>query len=235
MPQSDQDKLFAGSEGDQWFLRNQQALERFDPETDVLLKLMDLYHLHPRKALEVGAANGSRLAAIAARHGSKVTAVEPSSEAIRHGKASFSTVEFVKGTAASIPIPRHESFDLIIVNSVFHWIDRANLLRSIAEVDRLLEDGGFLLLGDFLPSNLIKVPYHHVKDGGIYTYKQSYAAAFLASGLYHLLALLTWDHATRSLAADLAEADRFGTWLLRKSLTDLYVERPFTPGPRIAT
>ncbi len=233
MAKSDQDKLFAGSEGDQWFLRNQQALEHFDPDTDILLKLMALYHLRPRKALEVGAANGSRLAAIAARHGSKVTAVEPSPEAIRHGKASFPAVEFVMGTAASIPL--QTSFDLIIVNSVFHWVDRTSLLRSIAEIDRLLEDGGFLLLGDFLPSNLLKVPYHHVKDRDIYTYKQSYSAAFLASGLYQLLALLTWDHASRSLAPDAPEDDRFGTWLMRKSLTDLYVERPFTPRPRTAT
>jgi SAM-dependent methyltransferase len=227
--QSNQDQVFAASEGDKWFFRNQHTLERFDPDTDFLLKLMDLYQLRPRRTLEVGSANGFRLAAIAERHGSKVIGVDPSSEAILHGKASFPTVEFVVGTAASIPL--QECFDLIIVNSVFHWIDRTNLLRSIAEIDRLLINGGCLLLGDFLPSNLVKVRYHHLTDREIYTYKQSYAATFLASGLYHPLALLTWDHASRSLAADASEDDRFGAWLLRKSLNDLYVERSFQPGP----
>jgi SAM-dependent methyltransferase len=223
-----QDEIFAASEGDRWFDRNKDDLEQFDPQADLPLRLMDLYHLRPRNVLEIGASNGVRLAAISERYGASVVAVEPSRKAIGGGKIKFPHIEFVQGTASTIPL--QESFDLIIVHSVFHWIDRTTLLRSVAEIDRLIVNGGFLIIGDFYPSNLIKVRYHHLTDQQIYTYKQNYAATFLASGLYHIVCLITWGHASPGgraspvLVAEVAEDKRFGVWLLRKTLHELYVE-----------
>ena len=135
--------------------------------------------------LEIGAANGARLAKISERFEARAVAVEPSAEAIQDGRVRFPDVKFVKAKASAIPL--QEMFDLIIINFVLHWVDRRNLLRSMAEIDRLLKDGGYLIIGDFLPSNLTKVRYHHVKNQEIYTYKQNYAATFLASGPQFLL------------------------------------------------
>jgi hypothetical protein len=58
---------------------------------------MELYHLRPSSVLEIGAANGFRLAVISERYGARVVAVEPSVEAIVDGKARFPCVEFVGG------------------------------------------------------------------------------------------------------------------------------------------
>ena len=225
--QSSQDQVFATFEGDKWFERNKDALERFDPEVDFPLKLMELYRLRPRSVLEVGAANGFRLAAISERFGARVVAVEPALEAILDGETRFPCVEFVRGGASAIPL--QELFELIIVNFVFHWIDRTSLLRSVAEIDRLLVDGGFLIIGDFYPSNLTKVRYHHLPDQEVYTYKQNYAATFLASGLYHPVCLITTDHSSKALIGEVAEDKRIGVWLLQKKLNDHYVEGPFHP------
>ena len=222
-----QDQIFAAFEGDRWFERNKDALERFDPETDFPLKLMELYRLRPRNVLEVGAANGYRLAAISQRHDARVVAVEPSVEAIRDGETRFPDVEFVRGVAYAVPL--QELFDLIIVNFVFHWIDRTNLLRSVAEIDRLLVDSGFLIIGDFFPSNRTKVRYHHLADEEVYTYKQNYAATFLASGLYHPVCLITGDHSSKALIGEVVEDERIGVWLLQKKLNDHYVEGSFHP------
>jgi SAM-dependent methyltransferase len=216
-----QDSVFLQSEGDRWFERNQIALNAFDAQTDSPLKLIELYGLQPERVLEIGAANGVRLAAIHERTGARVVAVEPSVRAILNGKASFSSVAFIRGTAHAVPL--QESFDLVIVNFVFHWIDRANLLRSVAEVDRLLLDGGFLMIGDFHPSNRMQVRYHHLKDADVQTYKQNYAATFMASGLYHAVCLLTGHHAAKRLDAKVAEDQRVGTWLLRKEIQGHYV------------
>jgi ubiquinone/menaquinone biosynthesis C-methylase UbiE len=135
-----QDKIFMHFEGDRWFERNHSALIRFDAGGDLPLRLIDLYELRPEFVLEIGAANGFRLAAIHMRTGARVVAVEPSSKAILEGKASFPFVTFVRGVAHAIPL--QERFDLVIVNFVFHWIDRANLFQSVAEVDRMVRDGG---------------------------------------------------------------------------------------------
>ena len=213
---SSQDKIFFAFEGDNWFKRNKESLDRFDLEQDLPLKLINLYDLRPRNVLEVGAANGYRLAAISKRCGARAVGIESSLKAILDGKSRFGEVEFIRGTADSIPL--QERFDLIIINFVFCWIDRINLLRSIAEIDRLLADGGFLVIGDFYPSNFAKVRYHHLPEHEVYTYKQNYAATFVASALYHLVGLFTGGHTSKALSGDVSEDDRTGAWLLRKML-----------------
>ena len=218
-----QDSIFSESEGDRWFERNRVALNSFDADADGPLKLINLYDLRPERVLEIGAANGVRLAAIHARNGCEAVAVEPSTQAILYGKASFPGVRFVRGSASSLPLK--ECFDLVIVNFVFHWIDRATLFKSLAETDRLVQDGGFLLIGDFLPANQMQVHYHHLQDAAVRTYKQNYAATFLASGLYHPVCLLASHHAANGLDARATEEDRIGTWLLRKELRSHYLLR----------
>jgi ubiquinone/menaquinone biosynthesis C-methylase UbiE len=217
-----QDKVFTLSEGDRWFERNRPALAAFDRETDLPLRLLELYGVRPESALEIGAANGSRLAAIHEVSGARVVAVELSLGAMLDGKARFPAVEFVRGAAASVPL--RESFDLVIFNFVFHWIDRVNLFKAAAEADRLVSDGGFLMIGDFHPSNRLRVRYHHLDTPKLHTYKQNYAAVFLASGLYHPVCLMTADHSSRTLAATASEGERIGVWLLRKELKAHYIE-----------
>jgi SAM-dependent methyltransferase len=216
-----QDNVFMESEGDRWFERNRTALYGFDAAADWPLRLVELYTLRPESVLEIGAANGFRLAALHSRSGTRVVAVEPSAQAILEGKASFPMVTFVRGTAHAVPL--QERFELVIVNFVFHWIDRAHLLRSVAEVDRLVAEGGYLIIGDFHPANRLRVPYHHRVTELVYTYKQNYAEIFLASGLYHSVGLLSGGHAAKRLTGQVAENERIGAWLLRKELRDHYL------------
>lgn len=206
-----QDLYFTGEEADRWFERNREALVPRD--NDTILRVLDLYSLAPRSVLEVGAANGYRLAAIAERHECRAVAVDPSPAALADGRSRYPAVEFHRGTAQSIPLA--ENFDLVIVNFVLHWIARSSLSTAISEVDRVVEKGGLLCIGDFLPSSPSRTPYHHRPELPLYTYKEDYAAPFLATGRYVLIALLT-GHFHRGLEADVAEQDRAGTWLLRK-------------------
>lgn len=210
-----------GVGGGKWFERNRAALDQADPQTDLILRLADLYELKPRSVLEIGASNGFRLAVFAAR-GSRAVGVEPSEKAILDGRARFPGVELRQGLVEDVPVD--ERFDLVIVNFVFHWIDRASILGAIAEVDRTVADGGYLFIGDFLPSNLVKRQYHHLPGQDLYTFKQDYAAIFTASGLYHRIALLTGLYSRSVPMADVPEGDRSGTWLLQKSLGSLYTE-----------
>jgi SAM-dependent methyltransferase len=229
--QYSQDEIFAADEGNRWFERNKDALDHFNPELDLPLKIMSLYHLKPHNVLEVGAANGYRLAQIAEDYRARVVAVEPSSEAIRDGKLRFPSVEFVQGVANEIPL--EESFDLVIVNGVFCWIERATFLRSVAEIDRVLRDNGFLIIGDFYPLNQTKTRYHHLTDEEVYTYKQNYAATFLASGLYHTVCELTGSHSSKTLVAEVPEHERWGGWLLRKILQEHYMNSSLSHSPEI--
>ncbi len=189
-----------------------------DGRRDDVLALISEHLLDPRDVLEIGCANGYRLDKIARRYGCPTTGVEPSAEAIADGRLRYPDVRFHRGTASDIPLIAN--FDLVIVNFVLHWVDRSSILRSVAEIDRTVADNGYLIIGDFLPSYPQRVPYKHKL--GLWTYKQNYAALFLASGLYRVVAVETGHH--DSLMTDDGST---GTWLLRKSLTENYIERRF--------
>lgn len=219
----DQVAIFAQTEGDRWFERNRASLTSCDVEHDFPLRLIELYSLRPRSVLEIGASNGFRVAALAARGVRDAVAVEASAAAIRDGAARFPDVQFIRATADAIPL--HRTFELVIVNFVLHWVDRTRLLTSVGEIDRLVADGGYLLLGDFHPARPTRVPYHHLPDQAVYTYKQAYGIVFRASGLYQPIAMLSGDHTGHELRANVPEDDRVATWLLRKSLQGNYTER----------
>lgn len=206
-----QDEIFTASEADQWFERNKHVLDKLS-EQDVPLRLVELYKLEPASVLEVGAANGYRVAEIARRTGAKGVAIEPSSKAIEDGRARFPHVEFHQAQARDLPIAA--TFELVIVHFVLHWIDRKNLLRCIAEIDRVVADGGYLVIGDFHPWHPARNKYHHLPDAEVMTYKQDYAQIFVATELYQPVGMLT----SYGFELDAAAADdrRAGVTLLRK-------------------
>ena len=226
MTNVNQDDIFANYEGDNWFKRNQKAVKQRVLENDLPLKIMNLYNLKPKKVLEIGGANGYRLAAIREKYGTeRLTVVEPSKMAIQEGQLLYPFIEFIQGLAHDTIL--EEKFDLIILHGVFHWVGRSNLLLSVANIDRLLEDLGFLIIGDFLPANRCRVPYHHLPVNQVYTYKQNYTEPFLSSGLYRTVCMLTYDHSTEKMVADIDGMNCFGAFLLQKTMSMGYLDYTF--------
>lgn len=219
-----QKEIFKKQEADQWYLRNKEYLENEQSVgRDIPLRLIAEYKLTPKKVLEVGAADGFRLAALAKGYKAACTALEPSAQAIAAGKKKYPAVTFVKGTAEALPF-KDGAFDLVIINFVLHWLDRIDLLCTVSELDRVLRDGGHLLIGDFYPDHPGKFAYKHVQSG-VYTFTQRYPNIFLASGLYALLGIVTADQRTKAPAPDVPSDRRIGFALLRKSLEGMYEER----------
>lgn len=211
-----QDDLFWKNEGDAWYARNAQALQSGHMR-DHILSLVKKHRLRPHSVLEVGASNGWRLGALRERLPSIKVAVgvEPSRKAVDAGKKQNRTVSFVRATAADIPLKR--KFELVIVNFVFHWISREKLLASIAEVDRLTADGGYLVIGDFFPYQPRKNAYSHRK--GIFTWKMDYAALFEGTGNYERVERVVWQYSTGKKAKGrVSSDDRAVTTVLRKKL-----------------
>jgi len=224
-----QDAIFSEGEGDRWFQRNARALSREEIEkTDPILRALQTVNVRPRRVIEIGASNGYRLHLLHQLYGCEGTAVEPSEAAIAEGRAKFPHLRFERGVAAAVPIREDEAFDLVIVNFVLHWVDRATLLRSCAELDRLLVPGGFLIIGDFHPPRPQKVRYHHRTDLELFTYKQNYAEIFLATRLYtQFSAVLTDTHHVSG--PDVPPQDRVQVAVLKKTGEEGYETREFLP------
>lgn len=187
-----QDMIFKSCEGDRWFERNREYLveERKDTVVEILRKM----NLNPTSIAEVGCSNGWRLEQLRKRCFPEAyyCGFEPSLEAVKAGRKEFPLIKFTQASLAEMESER--KFDILICNGVLCWVDREMLLLSICKIDRMLNDGGIIILGDFSPNSNQCRRYHHLKDEKIYTYKQDYAAMFIASGLYKEVLQYTLDY-----------------------------------------
>lgn len=227
---SNQDDIFSASEGDQWFQRNRDAINnQAHRDADATLRLLAKHpDIQPQRALEIGCANGWRLEELRKRYGAAGTGVEPSTKAVAEGEKLFPNLHLHKGVAASLPLPDAE-FDLVILHLTLHWIARPNLFRSLAEIDRVTADGGYLIIADFLPAAPTKVTYHHLPGQNVFTYKQDYAQIFTASSLYKELDRMFFHHDLRVPDDQIPPNARSSCTLLQKSLQDLYQTQEFLP------
>lgn len=206
-----QDDLFESGEGDRWFQRNRYALGTHDWP----LELCRRNSIQPDSVLEIGCANGWRLAKFDAR---RSVGVDISRLAIEEGKAQFPELDLRVGKASQLPICGDETFDLVIVNYVLHWIDRSLLLSSLAEADRCV--GEYLIIGDFLPDRPTRVPYHHLEEAEVFTFKLDYSAIFVALSIYEVVDREIYNHDDPT--SEPSSQNRGACTLLRKSLIDLY-------------
>ena len=218
-----QDNVFLNSEGDNWFKRNATSLVGTH-EGDFVINLIQLYNIAPKKVLEIGASNGWRLNEINRIYGCNCVAVEPSELAIKAGEEKYPNIEFHKAVANELPFDNDQKFDLVIFNFVFHWIGREQLFKSVSEIDRVLSDGGFLIIGDFMPDSPNKVNYHHIKDQQMWTYKQDYARLFTCSNVYKLIGFITGHHETKKFDPFVDHKSRMAATLLKKDY-DNYPEQ----------
>ena len=210
-----QDNIFLNSEGDNWFKRNISALTGVHDQ-DFVVNLIQLYNITPENVLEIGASNGWRLNEISKIYDCNCVAVEPSELAIKAGMEKYPHVEFHRAVANELPFGDDQKFDLVIINFVFHWISREQLFKSVSEIDRILSDGGLLIIGDFMPDSPNKVNYHHIKDKQMWTYKQDYTKLFTCSNIYKLIGHMTGHHETKKYDPFVDDKSRMAVTLLKK-------------------
>lgn len=224
-----QDTFFLEGEGDRWFRRNQRALDNED-RFDWPLHLIDMLDGKDRirTVAELGCANGWRLRSLKKKLGdAQFFGVEASQEAVEEGRRSSPDIQICRGLLSDVPLKT--PCDLVIVYFVLHWVDRSSLSKSISEVDRMVKDGGILVLGDFLPHAPQRRRYHHAPEQGVFTYKQDYARIFEALGTFKELTRVTYDHdhahrggLIETLPCD--DASQAFCSVLRKSNSQFYSE-----------
>lgn len=221
-----QDDIFMSDEGNQWFKRNRDAVvdqNRFDWPIKIIETLKEKEKI--KRILELGCANGWRLARIKDMFQGNVELYgsDASKEAVTDGISRYSDLRLKQGLLSEIPFDL--IFDLVIVNFVFHWVDRKSLVKSIAEIDRVICDQGLLIVGDFLPDFPQKRPYHHLPGQNVFTYKQDYAKIFEVFGTYSEIFRVTFNHKQPNQYLGGNPSDERGCCcLLQKSLDGYYLK-----------
>jgi ubiquinone/menaquinone biosynthesis C-methylase UbiE len=182
------------------------------------------------KILEIGSSAGYRLNGIKEKFpDSEVYGIDPSVKAIEYGRKKYSDVNFEIATADKLPF-NNAFFDIVIVGFIFYVIDRELLFQSVVEIDRVLNDNGFLIILDFFSEKPLKNKYAHISDFKGYSYKQKYEDIFISSQLYHLIDKSTFYHGNLNCQSDRKGKndavsdfnDLFSVVLLKKSIDAAY-------------
>lgn len=166
-----------------------------------------------QKVLEIGCSNGIKLESICHQLNAVGIGIEPSSMAVEAGnkREKIADITLQTGTGDNL-LYEDAQFDLVYFAFCLYLFDRNTLMQSLAEADRVLKPGGFLVITDFDPGVMYKRPYSHLD--GIFSYKQDYAAFYTQSGLYYLSGKYCFSH--RRSFFDESPDERVSTSILYK-------------------
>jgi ubiquinone/menaquinone biosynthesis C-methylase UbiE len=173
-----QKDIFLAGEGDAWHARNRTNIGLRDPVSDAIEGLA----LEPKRVLEVGCGTGWRLKRLAHRYRCTVAGIDPSPMALEDTWSMDTTT----GTADSLPFP-DGAFDMVIFGFCLYLVDREDLFKVVAESDRVLHDGGYIIIHDFkAPMKTFARAYEHCS--GVLSYHMDHPALWLAHPMYHKVA-----------------------------------------------
>jgi len=189
-----QDEIFLRGEADAWYKRNAHKLSPGARRDNIAAKFLRRHRLTFKRVLEIGSTNGWRLEMMRKQKPrASYVGVEPSRAAVRAGRKMFPNITLLRGVASALPVKG--AFNMVLVIFVLHWVSRGNLLASIAEIDRVTAEGGYLVVSDFLPRAPSKTKYAHLKRG-VSTWKTDYGALFEATGNYRKIERLLFNYDT---------------------------------------
>lgn len=176
MKQSD---IFLEGEGKAWLDRNKDKLGKTDPVMDA----MDRAGLVRGNVLEIGCSDGWRLRKLH-EIGWCAYGVDP----LGHELGCIS-----RGTADDLPHITG-SMDVVIYGFCLYLCDREDLFKIASEGDRVLKDGGYLIIYDFANIVPVKKPYHHKE--GVFSYKMEHERLWLWNPAYSLHSRATLEDNT---------------------------------------
>ena len=181
-----QRNIYLGQEGDAWFLRNRSLLGSHRNDSDPVLIELRKAGLLPKEMLEIGCSDGWRIGMLSREYRARAAGIDPSEQAIAEAKSRFADIEFRRGTAEALPF-EDGRFDLVVYGFCLCCCDRRDLFRITAEGDRVLKDGGFLVIYDFYVQDSHCRVNHH--DSRLVTYKMNHAALFLCNPAYRTVSI----------------------------------------------
>ncbi len=172
-------------DGDGYHERNHEGIGTIaDPIFDQLCLIHESEPI--TSLLEIGCTNGFRLEKAREAFAARCCGLEVSSAAISEGRTKFPEVEIVEGVAPSdLNYWNDLTFDTVIVGHFEYLLPRSELFALASEIDRLLRDGGHLVVMDFLYPHAVSAPYTH--DDQLRVFKHDPSRPWTWSPTYSLI------------------------------------------------
>lgn len=206
-----QSTIFLRNEGNRYHLRNAHKPRLPDPVLDAIRA----EHIRPQSVLENGCGDGWRLKIMHQEWGSTCFGLDPSKDAIATAPQS-DKIKCWRGTADAISL-NDNSVDMVIYAFCLYLVDREDLFRIVCEGDRVLQDGGYLVIHDFLSDRAYSRRYEHAE--GVKTYKMDYSRLWLANPAYRCIRKNIFGE---SGLQPTDRDDQYTVTILRKDLTSAW-------------
>jgi len=209
----------SGDTADAYFQRNQSKLDADESPARSTL-FFARYIKRGDKVLEIGTANGWVLEQLRRLTGCDAYGMDPSHKAIADGRTRYPELQLSLGTADKIDHP-DGFFQVVLFGFCLYLIDRALLMRAVAESDRVLSNSGRLMITDFDPATPHRRPFSHQE--GVWSYKMQYPELWLANPTYVLAEKISYSHHGERFHTDTNE--RVASWILVKQHEHAYPEQ----------
>ena len=181
---------FLNSEGDAYYERNS---DHSGAPSRPLVSSLRALEIKPKRILEIGCSDGRVLEILKAAFSSECHGIDPSREAVEVGRKRASGVHLAVGTADRLDF-EDNFFDLVIFGFCLYLCDPQDHFRIAAEANRVLQNGGFLVILDFHGSPPHRNEYRY--RPGVFSFKMDYSGMFLWHPSYRLLSRAYSEHAT---------------------------------------
>ena len=170
-----QAQIFLDSEGAAWLKRNQDKLPI---RGDAVLTAIKNLRIKPKTVLEVGCANGWRLKELYKLHKCDCHGIDPG---ITHMHQE-DNITLYRGTADSLHLFSDGKFDLVIYGFCLYLCDPQDYFKIAMEGDRVLANGGYLVVRDFSTDFPHAVEYKH--RAYVMSRKMNYSSMWMWNSAY---------------------------------------------------
>lgn len=146
--------------GDLWYSNNKTDLGK----RDLVSELIEHAGIVPTAVLEVGCANGWLLKRLRERYGCAILGIDPSQRAIAD---AGDPATFQVGLSTNIPI-NDRQVDLVIMGYCLWATPPEDWFKTVAEADRVLVEGGHLIILDSVTPRFFRRKYCETPDGKVF-------------------------------------------------------------------
>ncbi len=186
-------------EADAYYLRN--CDRQWSSEGDPVLCEVEFWAPQdpPKQVLEIGCASGFRLQHIAETYGSACHGVEASHLAVQSGLELHPAISFTNGVAPeALRVYPNQAFDLVIVGFMQYLLPREFEFALAAEIDRITETWGRVIVLDFMSPVTMARGYDH--DPQLVTYKTDPSLLLHWNPRWTLMSRRSFSHGSASPA-----------------------------------
>ncbi len=176
--------IWANGVGDDWYERNKAMLGNRDLASDALMHL----NLKPNDILEIGAANGWRLKKLRDHYGCNVRGIDISKKAIED---AVDGIQVDYAYANDLPYADN-SCDIVIFGFCLCFISPEDWLPIVNESNRVLRDGGMIVLYDFMGTRFVKRRLQNImkdsrlEDKPVYLYNFDWPSLWISHPGYRV-------------------------------------------------